>query len=81
MIELGGSYVDKITGFTGVALGYVQYLTGCNQVLLCPRGDEPSKRPESEWFDEQRLDRLSNVERVTLENGNNPGCDRSAPKQ
>lgn len=39
MKELGRKYKDKITGFEGVATGYVRYLTGCNQVLLAPAVD------------------------------------------
>ncbi len=29
MIELGRTYKDRITGFKGVATGFVEYLTGC----------------------------------------------------
>lgn len=37
MIQLGHSYRDKITGFAGVATGYVRYITGCNQALIAPK--------------------------------------------
>jgi hypothetical protein len=53
-ITLGKKYRDQLTGFEGIAVGYCEYITGCNQVLLVPRGN-PSKRSEVEWFDEQRL--------------------------
>lgn len=46
-VGLGETYEDCITGFTGVAVGYVQYLTGCNQALLVPRGIDLGKRPEA----------------------------------
>lgn len=78
MIELGATYRDAITGFTGVAVGYVEYLTGCNQALLVPKTCDPSKRPESEWFDVQRLDQ-QDIDIVSLNNGSNPGCDKAAP--
>lgn len=78
-VELGRTYTDKITGFTGVAIGRVEYLTGCNQALLQPSSDDPRKRPDSEWFDDQRLDHVEGPV-VTLDNGKNPGCDKAAPK-
>ena len=78
-IQLGNTYVDKLTGFTGVATGHCEYLTGCNQTLLQPRGADPALRPASEWFDDQRLD-LREESRVTLDNSETPGCDRQAPK-
>ena len=78
-IQLGNTYVDKLTGFTGVATGHCEYLTGCNQTLLQPRGADPNVRLASEWFDDQRLD-LREDARVTLDNSETPGCDRPAPK-
>lgn len=78
-IVLGCTYKDIITGFSGVAVGYVQYLTGCNQALLAPQGSDPTKKPDSEWFDVQRLRIAPDVDRVVLDNGATPGCDRAAP--
>lgn len=78
-IRLGNTYRDTITGFTGVAIGHCEYLTGCNQTLLVPAGDDPSKRPDSEWFDDQRLE-AQDAPAITLDNGKTPGCDRPAPK-
>jgi hypothetical protein len=81
MINLGHTYRDKITGFRGVAVGVVQYLSGCNQALLAPKcGDDGSLR-ESQWFDLQRLELIDQVPPVTLDNGATPGCDRAAPKR
>lgn len=79
-IEVGGTYKDSITGFTGVAIGHVVYLTGCNQTLLQPEGKESSVRPVAEWFDDQRLIKES-AELVRLDNSKTPGCDRMAPKR
>lgn len=78
-VQFGHTYRDKITGFTGVATGYVQYITGCNQALLAPRAEKASDRPCAEWFDEQRLEHLPAHEPVIIENGSNPGCDVQAP--
>ena len=80
MKELGRKYKDKITGFEGVATGYVRYLTGCNQVLLAPAVDSTGALRDPQWFDEQRLDVIDD-EPVTLNNGDSPGFDRPAPKR
>lgn len=57
MIKIGCKYKDLLTGFEGIAIGTVVYITGCNQALIQPRG-APDKRPESEWVDEQRLEQV-----------------------
>lgn len=81
-IELGHTYQDLISGFTGIATGYVQYITGCNQVLLCPRVKEDGSSLGAEWFDEQRLRRISTAEhRIVLDNGTSPGFDKPAPRR
>lgn len=79
--SLGRTYRDTITGFTGVAVGHVDYLTGCNQTLLAPRCTDPAKRNDAEWFDDQRLETISTEKRVSLNNGSTPGSDREAPKR
>lgn len=79
-MKLGAYYRDTITGFTGVAIGHCEYMTGCNQTLLQPQGDKPTERPESHWFDDQRLVQ-SGTHVVTLDNAATPGCDKSAPKR
>jgi hypothetical protein len=81
-IELGMKYRDKISGFTGVATGYVRYITGCNQVLLGPKAKDDGTLPSSEWFDEQRVEDVTEAGgRVVLDNGATPGFDRPAPKR
>jgi hypothetical protein len=79
--RLGHTFRDKITGFTGVATGHAEYLTGCNQTLLSPRSSDPSKRAEAEWFDNQRLEMDTSFPLIVLDNGDTPGCDREAPKR
>lgn len=80
MITLGRTYTDKITGFTGVATGFVQYISGCHQVLLAPRVGEDGALRDSQWFDLQRVAAMDN-QIVELDNGATPGCDRAAPKR
>jgi hypothetical protein len=82
MTQLGATYRDKITGFQGVATGYVQYITGCNQVLIAPKAnDGGSAMKTPEWLDEQRLDVVPNEPVIVLDNGASPGFDRSAPRR
>jgi hypothetical protein len=76
---LGKKVKDKITGFEGIATGYVQYLTGCNQVLVTPKIGKSGEHKEPHWFDEQRLTVDSKVKAVKLDNGKNPGPDKAAP--
>lgn len=76
---LGLTVKDRITGFTGIVTGYVEYLTGCNQALVVPPMKD-GKLPASEWFDVQRLEDTG-ASRMVLDNGATPGCDKAAPKR
>lgn len=78
---LGARYQDVISGFRGVAVGHVQYLTGCNQTLLQAHTLDSTKKPEPEWFDDQRLQQLVDYDVITLDNSDTPGCDKQAPKR
>lgn len=80
MAKLGATYEDRITGFRGVATGYVQYITGCNQVLLAPRSTDGGMK-DSQWIDEQRLEIDDFTPAITINNGATPGFDRAAPKR
>ena len=79
-IELGKTYRDKITRFTGVATGHVRYISGCHQVLLAPPVDGEGKLRDSQWFDEQRLEEQDAVA-IVLDNVATPGPDKTAPKR
>lgn len=81
MFKLGLTYTDKITGFKGVAVGHVRYLSGCNQALLAPKVGESGALVSSEWFDEQRLDVNPTAVEITLNNTETPGFDRPAPRR
>lgn len=76
-IILGATYTDRITGLTGVATGYVEYISGCNQGLIIPKA-EGNKPSEGVWFDVQRLEPVE-AKVITLDNGTSPGCDMAAP--
>lgn len=77
-IKLGATYKDVVTGFVGVATGYVQYMTGCNQALLVPKykkGDKDTSR----WYDEQRLTQVGRKV-IKVDNGVSPGFDAEPPR-
>lgn len=78
-ITLGHTYVDKITGFSGVATGHCEYITGCAQTLLQPVSADSTKKPEGCWFDDQRLDHVAGAKPIVIDNGATPGCDMEAP--
>ena len=56
MTYLGMTATDKVTGFTGIVIGFVYYITGCNQCLIAPKAETPSKMPDGVWIDENRLE-------------------------
>ncbi len=76
---IGYTFKDKITGFIGVAVARVEYISGCNQLLLSPKVVD-NKANEAHWFDEQRCEVNTTEDRVVLENGEAPGFDSAAPK-
>jgi hypothetical protein len=81
-IQLGRKYVDRITGFKGVAIGYVNYLSGCNQALLVPPVGTNGAYVDSHWFDVQRLaEDTTDDSVIVLDNVETPGCDKEAPKR
>lgn len=78
MTTMGMKYKDKISGFTGVATGHCDYITGCSQTLLQPPASETGDFKDSRWFDDQRLELVSD-EIILMDNGTTPGCDIAAP--
>lgn len=59
-IEMGVKVRDIINGFEGVVTGRAEYVTGCNQYIVCPTGlDKDGKMRDSSWFDEGRLEVVS----------------------
>lgn len=57
--SLGKKFRDPITSFEGTAIARCEYLSGCFHLEL-ERADKDGK-PESYWFDEQRLNALEDV--------------------
>lgn len=77
--ELGCFYKDVISGASGISIGRVEYITGCNQVLLEPGIDAQGKKVDAFWVDEQRCELDASREKIVLDNGSTPGCALAAP--
>lgn len=77
---LGSRVRDVITGFEGTVTGRAEYISGCHQALIAPALSADGAMRDSQWIDEQRLERVGSA-MLTLDNGATPGCDRQAPKR
>lgn len=77
MENLGKIGKDKITNFEGVIVGKIVYLYGCNQYGIAARTFDKStgKRPETEWFDEGRIDIIGEGVTADEVKGGKPGAD------
>ena len=81
MIKLGSMVIDKITGFSEIATGFVTYLSGCNQALVVPRVGSDGAFKEAQWFDVQRLDFDKNFRPIALDNSKTPDAEVAAQKR
>ena len=72
----GDKVMEKVTGYEGVITGTCFYLTGCNQYLVVGKQIDKSKEPLSMWYDEGRLELVSDSEVKASEvQGEENGCD------
>ena len=76
-IELGRTYKDKITGFTGVATGIVSYITGCDQVLLTPKA-KGGEHKSGQWADVNRLS-VTKAKKIVIETSKDKGAMDAPP--
>ncbi len=77
MIEFGTQVKEKVTGFKGTVIGYLQYATGCNQYLIVPPIDKDGKPQDGHWFDEQRVEIIKNSKRISFDNSKAKGADNT----
>lgn len=80
-VTLGQKVRDIVTGFEGVAVARVEYLTGCDHIGVAPPMRE-GKAGETSYFDETRIEVLDPVpvlkrEEVAATPG---GPNRDAPR-
>ncbi len=78
MFKLGVTVKDKITGFTGIVTGCVNYITGCNQVLVTPKMDKAGSFVAPVWLDEQRCVQVGKAI-IKIDNSTSKGFDVAAP--
>lgn len=76
---IGRRVRDKITDFTGTAIGHCIYISGCSQTLVAAESKDRFSEGTSVWFDDQRLVIDESYERIVLDNGATPGFDKPAP--
>lgn len=55
-IKLGDKVRCKITGFTGIAVVKSEFINGCIQWNVLPKGDKKNKMPEDMSIDQQNLE-------------------------
>ena len=72
---LGKILKDKITGFEGVATSKHFYLTGCAQFGIQQKIDKDGKIPDVRYFDEGRLEVVSDFLTSEDVKGQENGCD------
>ena len=77
---IGYTCRDSVTGFTGVVVGVVFYISGCTQALVVPPAEDGKKLLDGQWFDVQRLKLLPLADKVVLDNAATPGPD-AAPSR
>ena len=71
---------DRVTGFTGLAMGEIFYLSGCVQILVAPPVGPDGKLPEAQWMDRQRLEIVNPDELPLVLTNDNPGFEKQPPK-
>ena len=76
---LGTEVKDRVTGFQGIATGYVSYLTGCDQILITPKVDKEGKLIEANWYDINRVDSVEDGRKVNVDTSKEQGPDKPAP--
>ena len=77
-IGLGDQVRDRVTGFSGIVTGRVEYTTGCRQYLVQPRCKD-SDWVEAHWLDEDRLMVISRS--GAAPSVETPGHDAQAPSK
>ena len=81
IFKLGEILEDRVSGFKGICTGRADYLTGCRQYKIQPKGLNKSNLPwNAEWFDEEQLVALK-VKKFTLESTVTSGPTKRPPER
>jgi len=79
MIILGSTVRCRITGFTGIVTGKVEYITGCNQSLVQPTVGNDGNYRDSIWLDADKLEQVGDwVINLKVDNA---GFDKAPPRR
>lgn len=57
-IKLGDKVRCKITGFSGIAVAKTEFINGCVQYNVLPKGESKNKMPEDMSIDIQSLEKI-----------------------
>ena len=74
-IKLGQKVKDKVTGFSGITTGKIEYLNGCVQFCVKPEMTEPGKMPEGQWIDDMQLEVIGEGLSIPQESDGGPMPD------
>ena len=81
MENLGKKAKDKITGFSGIIIGKINYLMGCDQYGLTPPIGKDGRTVDTQWFDEGRIEIIGNgIQPKTVKVKKPGGINRDAPR-
>ena len=58
-IKLGTKVRDRITGFTGIAVGKIEHINGCIQFIVRPKGKDGKTMPDAWNIDVDHLEIVS----------------------
>lgn len=61
-VQLGSTARDMVTGFVGVVAARTMWLTGCATVELVSKELKDGVPLKSQWFDENRLEFVSDAD-------------------
>ncbi len=82
MIKLGNKVKDTVTGFQGIATGRTEWMYGCARICVEPQELHDGKPIEGQWFDEQRLEVISDDRpQVSKDSSATTGGPRRDPVQ
>lgn len=70
---------DKITNYEGIIIGKINWMFGCAQYGIASQtlNKETGKRPDTEWFDEGRIEIMGKGIEVSSVLADKPGADHS----
>ena len=74
---MGKEVKDIVTGYTGIVTGKITWLFGCHQFNVLPKAAEDGTMKDGQWFDEGRLQILSDgirPQEVVADTGKRGGC-------